>query len=155
MPADESAGSADGSVLKHAPIARFSGLSFDEPDALAFGSKDATAHLKALILVFKRKYGHREQSGVVETVSGVGSMRASFSDVFRDNGVWFIQPQKNSEDWRRNNCKTPTATAACTSRALSLRFEESLVRKEEIICLGGSRPSSQKKRTGTWPIAWS
>jgi hypothetical protein len=37
-PADESAVSADGSVLKHAPKARFSGLSPAETDASASGS---------------------------------------------------------------------------------------------------------------------
>jgi uncharacterized protein YuzE len=37
-PADESAVSADGSVLKHAPTARFSGLTSAEPDASASGS---------------------------------------------------------------------------------------------------------------------
>ncbi len=37
-PVDESAGSADGSVLKHASIARFSGLPLAEPDASASGS---------------------------------------------------------------------------------------------------------------------
>jgi hypothetical protein len=36
-PADESAGSADASVLKHAAVARFSGLSLAEPDASASG----------------------------------------------------------------------------------------------------------------------
>jgi hypothetical protein len=36
-PADESAGSADESVLKHAQKPRFSGLSLAEPDASASG----------------------------------------------------------------------------------------------------------------------
>jgi AmmeMemoRadiSam system protein B len=38
VPADQSAGSADASVLKHAPQARFSGLPSAEPDASASGS---------------------------------------------------------------------------------------------------------------------
>lgn len=39
VPADESAGSGDGSVLKHASVARFSGLPPAEPDASAAGSQ--------------------------------------------------------------------------------------------------------------------